>query len=310
MSRNATNNCDMPLLSLPTELLCEISEHLNLKRDLWSLVLTNKFLYQQFNRYLYRFDRRYCGSSALSWAATVGEIQTAQISLAAPNIVPAEDHGLQVALQVAVEHGRYEIVRLLADNGGNVNAPVDYFGNLLQVASWLGDQDMMKLLIDRGADVNAQGGHYGNALQATSWAGDEEMIKLLIGHGANINAQGGYFGNALQGASWGGNEEITNMLIEFGANINAQGGYYGDALQAASWRGHIAIVKQLIRCGAKVDSLGGYYDNARQAASVGGHKRIEGLLRYWHLRQYICSALAAMCKTDYLLGFCRVLSPR
>lgn len=56
--------------------------------------------------------------------------------------------------------------------------------NALQTASWGGHQEIVKLLLDNGAEVNAQGGDYGNALQAASRGGHREIVKLLQRRGA------------------------------------------------------------------------------------------------------------------------------
>lgn len=74
--------------------------------------------------------------------------------------------------------------------------------NALQAASFGGYQEIVKLLLNNGADVNAQGGEYGNALYAASDGGHQEIVKLLLENGAN--AQGGEHGNALQAASFRG----------------------------------------------------------------------------------------------------------
>jgi hypothetical protein len=275
----------MALLILPDELLFEIPKHIHRKKDLNALVRTSRQLQWEFKQCLYRFDKEHCASLILLWAVTQGETRTAQIFWTGRAGNPTKDNDLQALLQFAVENGRYAMVLWLLHKGADVNAPCDYFGNILQIASWLGNQEMMKLLIDQGAHVNALGGHYGSALQAASWAGSIEMMQLLLDHGANANAQSGYFGNALQGASWVGDPQRVKLLISYGANVNAQGGYYGNALQAASRKGHRDVVKLLIKRGAAVDALGGYYDSAYHAALVGGHNRVAGLLQYWHWRQ-------------------------
>ena len=64
------------------------------------------------------------------------------------------------------------------------------FINALQAASERGHEKIVKLLAEEGADVNAQCGRYGNALQAASEAGHEEVVKLLAEEGADVNAQG------------------------------------------------------------------------------------------------------------------------
>jgi ankyrin repeat protein len=52
----------------------------------------------------------------------------------------------------------------------------------------------VKLLLENGAEVNAEGGEYGNALQAASFRGNEAIVKLLLENGAEVNAEGGNMG--------------------------------------------------------------------------------------------------------------------
>ena len=52
----------------------------------------------------------------------------------------------------------------------------------------------MKLLLENGADVNAEGGKYRNALQAALSKGHKEIVKLLLDKGAEGE-------NAVQAAS-------------------------------------------------------------------------------------------------------------
>ena len=83
---------------------------------------------------------------------------------------------------------------------------------------------IMKLLLQNGAEVNAEGGKYGNALQAASFRGNSVIVKLLLENGAEVNAKGGMFGNALQAALYIHNEAIVKLLLENGAEVNAEGG--------------------------------------------------------------------------------------
>jgi ankyrin repeat protein len=301
----------MSLSNLPTELLCDIWKHIELKKHLSALVRINRRFYQTFHKWLYRFDRKYCGSSALFWAAAQNEMRTAQASIEERANVLKEDDCLHVALQIAVkrcsiavielllkqgvdldlsaalqiavELGSCAVVRLLKEKTDvSLNAPIPYFGYVLQLASWLDDQEMVELLVEKGADVNALGGYYGSALQAASWAGswacNDKIVKLLLRHDADVHTQGGYFGNALQAACWGRDQRIVALLIYHGANVNQQGGYYGNALQAASWAGLWAndeeLVKLLLSCGANVNSQGGHFGSALQAASQRGYMSI------------------------------------
>jgi ankyrin repeat protein len=61
-------------------------------------------------------------------------------------------------------------------------------GNAIQAASIEGHEQIVKLLLNQGADVNAQGGLFGNALQAALEGGHEQIVKLLLNRGADVNA--------------------------------------------------------------------------------------------------------------------------
>ncbi|KAF1977452.1 hypothetical protein BU23DRAFT_453118, partial [Bimuria novae-zelandiae CBS 107.79] len=59
-----------------------------------------------------------------------------------------------------------------------------------------GHEAIVKLLLEEGAEVNAQGRLYDNALYAASSRGHEAIVKLLLDKGAKANAQGRNYGNA------------------------------------------------------------------------------------------------------------------
>ncbi|KAF2844467.1 hypothetical protein T440DRAFT_358517, partial [Plenodomus tracheiphilus IPT5] len=72
----------MPLLGLPAELIRHIYENdLQSECDLNALAQTSHFLYGCVNPFLYTHNTKSSGSSALSWAATHGVIDTARKSL-------------------------------------------------------------------------------------------------------------------------------------------------------------------------------------------------------------------------------------
>ncbi|KAI0112386.1 hypothetical protein GGR51DRAFT_546978 [Nemania sp. FL0031] len=157
-------------------------------------------------------------------------------------------------------------------------SPVPVTGNGLEgvasplyYASLAGLNEPIKLLLEQGADVNEIGGVYGSALQAASARGFDDTVKLLLDNGAEVDAQGGIFGSALQAASVGGHSKVVQLLLRTGADVNGRGGLYEDALQAASAEGHGEVVLQLIKAGADISALGGVYGSALHAASYGGH---------------------------------------
>ncbi|KAF2176500.1 hypothetical protein K469DRAFT_457640, partial [Zopfia rhizophila CBS 207.26] len=68
----------MSLLHLANEVLCCISENLELERDINAFVQANRRLYRLLNTHLYRYNIRRSRSSALLWAAQHGQEATAQ----------------------------------------------------------------------------------------------------------------------------------------------------------------------------------------------------------------------------------------
>jgi hypothetical protein len=184
------------------------------------------------------------------------------------------------SIHLAAFNGHNNIIcRLFAINKNAVSHPDNTGMDALMWASLRGHYETVRILLENGANVNAQGGEYGNALHVASRGGHLEVIEILLERGADINSQGGTYGNALQAASKGGHLEVVEMLLERGANINAQGGRYGNALQAASKEGHLEIVNILLQRGADVNAKGGYYDNALLAASKGGYINVVQVLR-------------------------------
>ena len=156
-------------------------------------------------------------------------------------------------------------MKLLLDNGAEVNAEGGIYGNALQAASYSGKETIVKLLLENGAEVNAEGGFCWNALQAGSYSGNEVIVKLLLENGAKVNAEGGRFENALQAASFSGDAAVVKVLLENGAEVNKWGGEYGNALQTALHKGYEAIVKLLLENGAEVKAKGGEYKKSKHS---------------------------------------------
>ena len=59
----------------------------------------------------------------------------------------------------------------------------------------------MKLLLENGAEVNVVGRSYENALHAAPSRGNEAIVKLLLENVAEVYSEGRFYENALQ-AAW------------------------------------------------------------------------------------------------------------
>ncbi|KAH8813583.1 ankyrin repeat-containing domain protein [Flagelloscypha sp. PMI_526] len=183
----------------------------------------------------------------------------------------SRDH-LGAALRVAVTRAvGIDIVKLLAEEGANVNQEGGTYGFALQAAAAMGTLDVVEFLLQRGADVNKEGGRYEFALHIAALKGHFDIVKLLVEKGADVNKEGISFGSALHIAVLGGYLDVVKFLVDKGADVNKEGGEYRYALQAAAWEGCLDIAEFLVEKGADVNKRGGKYGSAWLAAAWGGH---------------------------------------
>jgi len=146
-----------------------------------------------------------------------------------------------------------EVVRLLLDNGADVNAQRGHLGHALQAACVRPFEDVVELLLARGAEINAQGGYFGNALQAAAYTGRVKNVQLLLKKWAEVNAEGGTYGSALMPAAHKGRRTIVELLLNQSADINANGGPFGNVIQAAIANDKVDVVELLLSRGAETN---------------------------------------------------------
>jgi len=140
------------------------------------------------------------------------------------------------------------------------NNEKDLNTNLIEV-SITGDTEKVRLLIDEGSDVNIADQDGDTPLIKSIQKGNTGIAKMLIENGAEINTSSNKYGRTpLIKASIYGHIDTVKMLIENGAEINAadKDGY--TALTWASKKSHEDIAELLITRGANVGALIGNGD--------------------------------------------------
>lgn len=93
-------------------------------------------------------------------------------------------HGA-TALHNAAAQGHLELIRLLLDQGGKINARDVRGATPLCVASFYGQVAAAQLLLERGAAVKAEPGSSTFPLLAATQSGNAQMVALLLSHGAH-----------------------------------------------------------------------------------------------------------------------------
>lgn len=130
-------------------------------------------------------------------------------------------------LMKSARAGDKEMVKLLLENGANVNAmdswedtPLTYAisGNAISGKNL----EIIGLLIKKGADVNVRGEYDRTPLMEAAATGDLEAIKYLLDNGADINARDNNKVPALLYAASEKHAEAMRLLIERGANPNVK----------------------------------------------------------------------------------------
>lgn len=197
------------------------------------------------------------GPILLHWAATGGHKDTAEWLI---------DRGVKVdsrigrywngrtPVSMAVVYGNEAIIKLLLENGADIEAKDDYNCTpLLLAVVKKGNTDIIKLLLENGADIEAKDN---NGRTPLLWAvikrRNEDTIKLLLGNGADVTTKDNDGWTPLSWAVREGNEDIIKLLLKNGADVTIKD---NDGQTPPSWAAEQAdenIAKLLTGKGTRV----------------------------------------------------------
>jgi hypothetical protein len=189
--------------------------------------------------------------------------------VSAPSPESSHAEGLSEELYKAMVDHDVDKVRLLIQQGVDVNAPISYGPMPPPVTSavdLLVDPDILTALIQAGADVNVQDAKYeSTALMQVAQGGDAEvfrvinakLMRVLLDAHAKVDLQGKGGLTALMIAVEGNFEDGVQMLLQAHADVNLTEGYGRTALDFALRPGYPiyspneSIVSMLKEAGAK-----------------------------------------------------------
>ena len=129
------------------------------------------------------------GSTALFYAADVGNVRFVEMLINNDYSVDAIDIGGETALMYASSKNRKEAVKKLIDMHANVDLQSKNGETALMKAVTLRNTDTVEILIDNKADVNLQSNNGETALMKAAFAQDRKTMKMLIQANANVNLQ-------------------------------------------------------------------------------------------------------------------------
>ncbi|UKZ53982.1 hypothetical protein TrVGV298_007786 [Trichoderma virens] len=150
-------------------------------------------------------------------------------------------------LLIATHYGHHAIVKVLVENGADIEAKDSMGRTPLSQAAENGHEAIVKLLVEKGADIEAKDLFGQTPLSQAAENGHEAIVKLLVENGADIEAKDGVFGRTpLLWAIESGHEAIMQLLVEKGADIEVKDIMGRTPLLQAAENGHEAIVKLLV----------------------------------------------------------------
>lgn len=164
--------------------------------------------------------------------------------------VPSQPDPAVVRMMQALRNGnRREFNRALQENLKSVNGKGDGGWTPLMYAALYGKAEDVRLLLDQGANLNAQNDDGGTALMYA--IEDTEKTRLLLDRGANVNTRSGEGRTALLIAvGRPGSNAVVNLLLEKGANTTVQLGDGRGALSLAVAARDASLLKLLLDHGA------------------------------------------------------------
>ncbi|GHU13091.1 hypothetical protein FACS189449_07970 [Alphaproteobacteria bacterium] len=213
--------------------------------------------------------------------------------------INAKDRYGKTALHIAVIHNCEEIVKILIDNGADVNAIDGYlFRKLTPIhyAAINNNTAITKLLIDAGADINFQTHEGSSPLIIACCKNNTETAVVLIENGANVNeyykAHNEYncHYSPIKYAIKNGNGLLTKVLIFNGAFVAQETGF--SPLHVAAIYNRADIIDLLIANNAYVNVIyttGGkhkkYYTPLDYATQHNNIESIDKLISYGGIRK-------------------------
>ncbi|KAK8245511.1 hypothetical protein IWZ00DRAFT_428803, partial [Phyllosticta capitalensis] len=172
-------------------------------------------------------------------------------------IATSDTRGNQCPLHHASHTGIIDVVKVLLQNGADVNAKTFGDETALQFASAAGHLQIVQVLLEHCVFANLQCRFLEDALAVAAEEGHtrRETVRVLLDSGADVNALSSGNETALYAASSERHLQTVRLLLSRGANTELQGDYDGNPLHTASKRGYADVVRTLLNHGSSVNAV-------------------------------------------------------
>ncbi|VDI03178.1 Hypothetical predicted protein [Mytilus galloprovincialis] len=176
--------------------------------------------------------------------------------------ITIKDQAKRSALHAACNFGHLNVLKLLIDEGMNVNDTADEFLTPLYFACQKGHFDIVKFLLDLNGntlnsivDTSIKGPNERSVLHVACYKGHTDIVKLLLDIGMNVGDKSNAGTTPLYLACLTGRYEIVKFIFESKSTVDTttktESGF--SILHTACVNGHTEVVKLLIEVGMNVN---------------------------------------------------------
>ncbi|MEQ1898993.1 MAG: ankyrin repeat domain-containing protein [Vicinamibacterales bacterium] len=226
------------------------------------------------------------GTTALHWAADLGDVQTVDLLLKAGAALKSTNRYGATPFGLATAKGHAAVIERFLQAGEDANAVISGEPVLMQAAR-SGSVDAVKALLAKGAQVNvAEEVHGQTALMWAAAAGHSAVVKTLAEAGGDIKARNRAPGKGIQ-MDTGFRIPADNdpLGIRSHRNTGAWGitldGLQFTPLMWAARAGHVDTVKTLLDLGANVNEAKPEGTTSLILAIINNHWELASKLLDW-----------------------------
>jgi|GEM_PF-6803509 len=204
-------------------------------------------------------------------------------------------------LHLACGKGSLPVVKLLLEQGADINAKNKEGVTPLMMAAVKGYKDLVQYLLEKGADSQIQAANGSTALMLSSWAGHVEIAENLIQYRCGVNLQKIDGFTALMLASLNGRFKVVAALLKAGAQVDLVKSDGWSALMLAAFNGRASIVQLLLETSADPSLINNEgddaYDLAKSKNFLGIVRLLDAGMRKAKLQQEEAAQKAELKKT-------------
>ena len=189
----------------------------------------------------------------------------------------------ETPLHLASKNGFKDLVDILVQSGGNVNARnFPKQETPLHLAAQNGHPYIAEYLIQHGSKVNIRNVPLQDTpLHLASRNGHGQVVDILLQHGSDVDARNAPSQNTpLHLAAQNGHRQVADILLQGGSDVNARNFPRQESpLHLAARNGHQHIVEFLIQHGGKLNSRNvPWRETPLHAAAQNVHKQVADIL--------------------------------